>query len=148
MKITRLLELEKIPSGTPQQRKNTYYRGKSWSYPSATLEKARNVYNKLLRNVEKPPKPLTGAIKLTLFFLYGTKDKKKIKKFWKDTKSDIDNISKIFIDSLVRNGFIEDDARVVLISAGKVWNENSRIFFCIEELEGGGDLTWMLKSTS
>lgn len=133
-KLTRLIELEKIPSGTSQQRKIAYVNGRVMSYPSKSLEEARKIYAYALRMAKKPSEPLSGAIKLSLVFLYGTKDKRKIKGIWKTTKGDVDNIAKVFIDSLVREGWLVDDANIVCLSVQKKWYESSKILFELEEV--------------
>lgn len=131
---TQIIKLDSIPTGTAQQRKMAYRNGKVMSYPSKSLEKARRVYNVALRGCEKPSEPFAGAVKLTLGFHYGTKDKRKIQGIWKTTRPDCDNVAKVFVDSLVHHGWMVDDANIVQLSITKTWDTRSYVFMILEEV--------------
>lgn len=135
-KRTELINLDKIPSGTAQQRKMAVVKGRIMTYPSKTLEEARRIYARELKKLEKDD-PYSGAIKLSIVFGYGTKEKKKIRQQWKTTKPDLDNIAKVFIDSLMHHGFIEEDSNIVQLSLTKHWDDHSYILFVLEEVENG-----------
>ena len=132
-KRTELIQLDKIPSGTAQQRRVAYVNGRITSYPSKSLEEARRIYHKALSKLDKQ-EPYSGAIKLTLLFGYKTKDKKKIKNIWKTSRPDLDNIAKVFIDQLMKHEIIQEDSNIVQLSISKFWDERSYVLFELEEV--------------
>lgn len=134
MKVTRIIYPEKIPSGTSQQRKLTIINGKPTSYPSKTLKDTWRIYADALRGAEMPLEPLGNACKISVSFQYETHDKKKLRGVYKTSKSDLDNLLKPFIDSLVKFGYLKDDSIIVQISANKKWAEKTRILFELEEV--------------
>ena len=133
--LTKVLLLEKIPSGTAQQRKIAIQGGRVRSYPSKSLEETRRVYDIALKGVGRPSEPFSGAVRLSLAFYYGTKDRAKQKALYKETRPDLDNLVKPFQDALVRNGFLKEDSNVVFLCARKCWSDTTRIFFQLEEVE-------------
>lgn len=135
-KRTELLQLEKIPSGTAQQRRVAYVNGRIMSYPSKSLEEARRIYHKALSKLDKQA-PYSGAIKLTILFTYKTKEKKRINGFWKTTRPDVDNLAKVFIDQLMHEGIIQEDSNIVQLNISKRWDTNSYIMFELEEVASG-----------
>lgn len=134
-KYTRLLEVEKIPTGTAQQRKIAITHGRVRSYPSKSLEETRRVYDIALKRSGVPPEPFSGAVKLTVSFIYGTSVKKNIRQGYKTTRPDLDNVLKPFQDALVRNGYLEEDSQVVQLDLQKRWGSSSQILLIMEELE-------------
>lgn len=134
-KITELIKLEQIPSGTAQQRKVAYMHGRVMSYPSKSLSKTRSVYAMALRGARKPSEPFTGAVKLSLSFLYATKDKRKQRAYWKTTRPDCDNLAKVFIDELVHEGWLVDDSIISSLTITKRWHTEAMILLEIEEVD-------------
>lgn len=136
-KITEVIKLDKIPSGTKQQRGTTIINGRAISYPKKSLEHARAVYAYAFSKLKKPSEPFKGPCKLTIAFIYGTTDKKKIRLHWKDTKPDYDNLAKVFTDALKNNGYIIDDNQISTATVSKWWEAESKILFELEELTDG-----------
>lgn len=136
-KISHIFKLEEIPRGTAQQRKLAIVNGRAKSYPSKSLEHARSVYAYQFAKLGRPSEPLKGPCRLTLVFIFGTKDKKKIRDHWKTTKPDCDNLAKIFIDELNHYGAITDDNQISSLSVSKWWDSESKILFVLEELTDG-----------
>lgn len=134
-KITRLIELDKIPTGTAQQRKIAVNHGIVRSYPSKSLEATRRVYDIALKGAEVPLEAFGGAIRLTVSFIYGTSDKRKIRQGYKTTSPDLDNTLKPFQDALVRNHYLVEDSNVVQLNLQKRWGASSQILFILEELD-------------
>lgn len=137
-KYTRLLEVEKIPTGTAQQRKIAISHGRARSYPSKSLENTRRVYDNVLKRAGAPPEPFHGSVKITVSFIYGTSVKKNIRQGYKTTRPDLDNVYKPFQDALVRNGYLEEDSRVVQLDLQKRWGATSQILLIMEELDFDG----------
>lgn len=136
-KIVEVMKLEEIPRGTAQQRKLSIVNGRAMSYPSKTLAHARAVYAYQFAKLGRPKEPFKGPCKLTLAFVFGTKEKKKIREHWKTTKPDCDNLAKVFIDALNHNGFLSDDNQISSLSVSKWWDSESKILFELEELTDG-----------
>ena len=133
-KVTRVIYPEKIPSGTSQQRKLAIINGKATSYPSKTLTETRRIYASALKLAEMPLEPLGNACRISVSFMYETKDKRKLRGVYKSTKPDLDNLLKPFLDSLVKFNYLNDDSIIVQISANKKWSEKTMILFEIEEV--------------
>lgn len=135
-KRTELLQLEKIPSGTAQQRRYAFINGRAVNYPYKSLKQARKIYHEALSKLEKQ-ETYDGAIKLNITFSYKTKEKKKILFFWKTTRPDLDNLAKVFIDQLVQHEFIVDDSNIVQLTLTKRWDTYSYVLFELEEVTDG-----------
>lgn len=70
-----------------------------------------------------------GPLKASALFIYNGDDRG-----WKSSRADIDNLWKIFGDSL--NGIVyKDDAQICVLHASKMFDKNERVEVLIEELE-------------
>lgn len=88
----------------------------------------------------RPEKPLQGALKLEIKWIYSwrkNETKKNIAKgeMWCTTKPDCDNIVKMFNDCLTRLAFWGDDAQVSVLHFEKLYSDVPRIEVKITELE-------------
>ena len=74
----------------------------------------------------KPSSPLDGAVRLTVTFAYPLLKKHDGKRevLAKITRPDCDNLVKIVLDVLVKEGFILDDSRIVFLNIYKVHHVN------------------------
>lgn len=77
----------------------------------------------------KPPKPWAGPIMMSIIFAFH-RPKKYIDKYgipvanapyWKSTKPDVDNMTKLVLDSM-QETFFFDDAQICSISATKIYS--------------------------
>ena len=73
---------------------------------------------------------------LSIVWSYHSKVKKRNGEL-KITRPDLDNLNKIIQDSLVREGFLKDDAQVAILKSYKVWTDRpENIHIVIQTLEG------------
>ena len=82
----------------------------------------------------RPQETLTGALKVSLYFVFATKVKGKQGKY-KDTKPDCDNISKLVLDAMEKVGFYENDSRISDLRIVKKWGEVGSLRVVIEYAE-------------
>ena len=87
-----------------------------------------------------PEKPLEGALKCVIRWVYPwrkseTKKNRAKGAMWCPTRSDCDNLMKMFGDCLTRLGFWQDDSQVAILHFEKLYSDNPRIEVDIEELE-------------
>lgn len=88
----------------------------------------------------QPEKPLEGALKLEIRWVYSwrkseTKKNKAKGEMWCITKSDCDNLCKMFNDCLTRLAFWGDDAQVSILHFEKLYSDKPRIEVKITELD-------------
>lgn len=82
----------------------------------------------------KAPK-YKGPVGLEIVYFYETKDKKKLKQFYKDTKPDCDNVNKLLQDVLADLGFFEvGDGQVAKLQFAKCWDIKPHISIKTREL--------------
>ncbi|MFM1573044.1 RusA family crossover junction endodeoxyribonuclease [Helcococcus ovis] len=134
MVIEFFIPLEKIPTATGQQKKITWSHkaNKPIIYDALLLREAKEIFKANLYK-HTPEEPLSGAIRLTTKWLYGTKDKNKIG-IYKYTKPDTDNIIKAFKDQMTKLRFWKDDSQIASEITEKFWNDIVGIYVKIEEL--------------
>lgn len=137
MKDQFYLHFETMPKATAQQ-KGVYVRnGKPHFYEKSSVESARQEFKLALRE-HLPSRPSEKPIKLTIWFAFDTKDKKK----WgqpKPTRPDTDNYLKLFKDCMTADkygngGFWLDDAQVVDERVFKTYAEKATIMVRWEEV--------------
>ena len=132
MKDQFYLHFETMPKATAQQ-KGVYVRnGKPHFYEKSSVETARKEFILALKE-HSPFKPSTKPIKLTIWFAFDTKDKKK----WgqpKPTRPDTDNYLKLFKDCMTDAGFWLDDAQVVDERIFKTYAEKATIMVRWQEI--------------
>ena len=108
--------------------------GKPYMYEDRELKKVRtSLKNALSKFV--PEEPYTGAIRLTVKWLFPRK--KHGDGEYKITKPDTDNLNKMLKDEMTSLGFWKDDALVASEIIEKFWAEIPGIYINIEELSNG-----------
>ena len=102
--------------------------------------KAQQTENELLMLLYpyRPEKPFLGALEEKIRWVYPyrkSEPKKNIgKEIWCDTRSDCDNLVKMFNDCLTRLNFWKDDGQVAILHFEKLYDEKPRIEVDIKEL--------------
>lgn len=95
----------------------------------------------------RPPSPVLGPIKLTVWFAFphlkGTSARKRAKAgaldappMWKTTRPDLSNLVKTLEDVLVASGFMQDDGQVCSMVLVKVYSDKPGITVQIEGCNG------------
>ena len=87
-----------------------------------------------------PEKALEGPLRITIRWVYPwrkseTKKNRAKGAMWCQTKSDCDNLVKMFNDCLTRLNFWHDDAQVAILHFEKLYSDNPRIEWQIDELD-------------
>lgn len=105
-------------------------------------EKGKSVKEELMSLLFRfrPEKPFDKPIKLIIKWQYPfrkSETKKNIAKgiVWCDTRSDCDNLAKLFNDCMTRLGFWTDDSIIAVLHFEKFYCAKSGIYVAIEELE-------------
>lgn len=130
MKDQFFLEFNSMPKGTAQQKRHN---GRTHTYfkDRKLMETEREFYYALRPHAPEQPSKL--PIRLSIFFYFDIKEKKKWGKV-KDTKPDVDNFSKAFIDQMTKAGFFVDDSQIVSLHLEKYYSEKATIVVRWEEL--------------
>ena len=116
--------MDKMPT-TRQQKGIKVVKGQVRSYNrgnTANYELQKN----LLMNKPKAPFDKGVAIPLKVYFIYGTKDKKKWGKR-KTTRPDGDNFMKGFQDYMQLYRYFMDDAQIAPLIVDRFWGQNNKI---------------------
>lgn len=116
--------MDKMPT-TRQQKGIKVVKGQVRSYNrgnTANYELQKN----LLMNKPKVPFDKEVAITLKVYFIYGTKDKKKWGKR-KTTRPDGDNLMKGFQDYMQLYRYFIDDAQIAPLIVDRFWGQNNKI---------------------
>lgn len=122
----------KMPTGTAQQKGIRIVHGKPIFYKKSNIEGAEAIFKTLLLP-HRPKKPSANPIKLTVWFVFDTKDRKKWGKP-KATRPDTDNYLKLFKDLMTECGFWEDDAQVWDEHVWKTYDEKACVAVSYEEV--------------
>ena len=134
MKIEFTMEMD-IPSATAQQIGVAIRNGRPHTYKKKKVKEAEAHFAVNLRP-HRPHQPVEGATMLSIVWSYHSKVKKRNGEM-KITRPDLDNLNKIIQDSLVREGFLKDDAQVAILKSYKVWTDRpENIHIVIQTLEG------------
>ena len=124
-----------MPKGTAQMKR---YNGRTHTYfKDRTLMETEREFALALRP-HAPKEPSLAPIKLSIWFYFDVKDKRK----WthpKVTKPDVDNYAKAFIDQMTKCGFWIDDCQITSLHLEKYYAEKAAIFVQWEEIENGRD---------
>ena len=128
------MHFETMPKGTAQQ-KGVYVRnGRPYFYTKDKVENAKAMFmRELFPN--RPKKPSTEAVKLTVTFYFDVKNKS----LWgkpKTTKPDTENYLKLLKDCMTDAGFWKDDAQIVDEHVKKYYAERATIAVYWEEVKG------------
>lgn len=116
--------MDKMPT-TRQQKGIKVVKGQVRSYNrgnTANYELQKN----LLMNKPKVPFDKGVAVTLKVYFVYGTKDKKKWGKR-KITRPDGDNLMKGFQDYMQHYRYFMDDAQIASLIVDRFWGQNNKI---------------------
>ena len=116
--------MDKMPT-TRQQKGIKVVKGQVRSYNrgnTANYELQKN----LLMNKPKNPFDKGVAVTLKVYFVYGTKDKKKWGKR-KITRPDGDNLMKGFQDYMQHYRYFMDDAQIAPLIVDRFWGQNNKI---------------------
>lgn len=116
--------MNKMPT-TRQQKGIKVVKGQVRSYNrgnTANYELQKN----LLMNKPKVPFDKGVAVTLKVYFVYGTKDKKKWGKR-KITRPDGDNLMKGFQDYMQHYRYFIDDAQIAPLIVDRFWGQNNKI---------------------
>ncbi|MEO3686485.1 RusA family crossover junction endodeoxyribonuclease [Lactococcus lactis] len=116
--------MDKMPT-TRQQKGMKVVKGQVRNYNrgnTANYELQKN----LLMNKTKVPFDKGVAITLKVYFVYGTKDKKKWGKR-KITRPDGDNLMKGFQDYMQHYRYFMDDAQIAPLILDRFWGQNNKI---------------------
>lgn len=132
MKSQFYLHFPTMPTGTSQQKGVRIVRGKPMFYEKSKLKSAEAEFINALKPF-RPKYPSDKPIKLTIWFAFDTKNKKK----WgqpKPTRPDTDNYLKLFKDCMTNVGFWNDDAQVVDERVFKTYAEKATVMVRWEEI--------------
>ena len=132
MKDQFYLRFPTMPTGTSQQKGVRIVRGKPMFYEKSKLKSAEAEFINALKPF-RPKYPSDKPIKLTIWFAFDTKNKKK----WgqpKPTRPDTDNYLKLFKDCMTNVGFWNDDAQVVDERVFKTYAEKATVMVRWEEI--------------
>lgn len=133
------LDLPKNFSTTAQQKGEGIRGDRIVHYEKAKVTELREEYEVAIRkamrlqNMSAPR--LKGPVEMEVFYYYETKNKKKLKQFYKDTKPDSDNVNKLLQDVLADFNFFErGDGQVARLIFTKCWDHKPHIYIKMKEL--------------
>lgn len=116
--------MDKMPT-TRQQKGIKVVKGQVRSYNRGNTANY-GLQKNLLMNKPKVPFDKGVAITLKVYFVYGTKDKKKWGKR-KITRPDGDNLMKGFQDYMQHYRYFIDDAQIAPLIVDRFWGQNNKI---------------------
>lgn len=91
----------------------------------------------------KPCKPLEGPLKVSIAWTFpypkGTASKRAVKRSWRESRPDLDNMEKGLLDLLVDEGFMLDDSQVTAKHTMKFNGTEPSIFIRIEMLDSDAE---------
>lgn len=127
------LHFDTMPKGTAQMKGVRVVNGKPYFYKKDSVSSSLHQFLIALRP-HRPKAPITDPVRLYLWFAYDSKDKKKWSKY-KPTRPDVDNITKEFLDAMVKAKFFEDDALIVDLRVIKTYSEQASIMVQYEVID-------------
>lgn len=101
--------------------------------------KAKQTQNDLISLLYpyRPQKPLEGALKLEIKWVYpfrkSESKKNRTGELYCYTRPDVDNLCKLLFDVMTRLGFWLDDSQIADLHFVKCWSDNPRIEIFIEQ---------------
>lgn len=101
--------------------------------------KAKQTQNDLISLLYpyRPQKPLEGALKLEIKWVYPFRKsepkKNRTGELYCYTRPDVDNLCKLLFDVMTRLGFWLDDSQIADLHFIKCWSDNPRIEIFIEQ---------------
>lgn len=120
------------PTATYQEKKLAVRGGKPVTYEPPNV---RDTREKLTAHLSRfvPPKPLEGAVRLTVKWLF-PKGKSHKDGEYKTTRPDTDNLIKLLKDCMTDLRFWRDDAQVASEINEKFWADIPGIYIRLEEI--------------
>lgn len=128
--IQFFVPMKKIPTVTHQKKQVAVIKGKPHFYEPAELRNTRQLYMDVFGQ-HVPDQKMLGKVRMTIRYCFPLKGKH-IDGEYKDTKPDLDNMTKLVQDCLTKLGFWKDDRYVVSLIAEKFWAQMPGIFIRIE----------------
>lgn len=117
----------KLPTSTAQQRQ---FFGNGKSALPASAKKARAFWIALMEKY-KPEKPLEGPVQIEVIFTWERKNQKTEEP--KITRPDLDNLSKLVLDAMVKAEYFKDDSQVVKLDLQKYWGSIGGVYIKVKE---------------
>ena len=108
------------PTRTAQQKGLRVVHGHAQFYEKREVAEAKSLLKDLLLRFV-PDETIKGAIRLSVTFAFGTKEKKKQRFEYRTTRPDLDNLFKGLADCMTDLGFWDDDSQIVDLSLRKLW---------------------------
>jgi Holliday junction resolvase RusA-like endonuclease len=120
------------PTTTHQEKQVRVAKGKPVFFEPPALKDARA---KLMAHLgrHRPEAPATGPVRCVAKWLFPATGKHRHGE-WKETKPDVDNLTKLLHDCMTDAGYWLDDAQVVSSVVEKFWSDTPGIFLQVEEL--------------
>lgn len=131
--IIMMLDIDP-PTITAQQKGVRVVHGRPFFYEKHEVTQARRTIEWAMKKYV-PDEPIQGPVILSVALGIPTKDKKRLKKEWKDTRPDLDNMLKLLLDCLTEMKFFRDDAQVVQLHSQKKWSAEGYMHIKITEIE-------------
>lgn len=134
IKEEMFLRFDKIPTATAQTKRIAVVRGRVMTYKTDKVKEAEADFHRLFTERRIHP-TIEAPIKLTIRWLFPTETKKRWNLF-KVSRPDLDNMSKIIMDAMVKTGYFKDDSYVARLVLEKRWTApgTSGIYICYEEI--------------
>lgn len=119
--MTFKIHLPKEPTGTAQQKGVVFQRGRARFYEKPQVRDQKMTYYYALKPY-RPKEPIKGPVSITITFVYPQRKTQKMKEAleWKTTTPDLDNLLKLFLDTMTGCHFWEDDKQIVHLEAKKL----------------------------
>lgn len=143
--MTFKIHLGKEPTGTAQQKGVTVVGHKPRFYEKPEVQAQRMAYFYAMKPY-RPKKPLTGPVSLQVTFVYPQRKSGKMAEaiIWKPTMPDLDNLLKLFVDTMTMCKFWEDDRQIVNLEARKIIAKGKEDFEIIVSVSEVDDESQML----
>lgn len=108
------------PTVTHQEKRCVVVAGKPRFFDGKALRDARTLLTASLAS-HRPQEPLEGPLLLWTRWVFPDRSKRFLEGFWRVTRPDTDNLSKLLKDCMTASGFWKDDSQVVCEVCSKVW---------------------------
>lgn len=137
MRVEWFVTLDEIPRTSAQEKGVRIVRGRPMFYTKSKVLEVERLYSMMIRT-HKPERPLKGAIKVKVLFIYPVKKPHKNGEP-KQTRPDVDNMVKVLLDSITKSGaYWNDDGQICDLRIIKRYGEPSGIGFQAVEIDKGG----------
>ena len=130
--IQFFVPMKRLPTVTHQEKKVSVVHGKPIVYEPAELRNTRQLYMDMFGRYV-PDQKMLGKVRMTIKYCFPLQGKH-LDGEYKDTKPDLDNMTKLVQDCLTKLEFWKDDRYVVSLIAEKFWAQMPGIFIRIEEV--------------